>query len=95
MPRIGVAHFRSQKRVSPEGVRPQAGTGSPAVPDSGASAPHPLADLLRSLRGREIAVLVSGREVEGRLIAFPPVTLVSPGGRVMVVPLERIASVRY
>lgn len=95
MPRIGIAHFRSQRTVRPEGLRPQMGTGSPALPDSGATAPHPLADLLRSLTGREIAVLVSGREVEGRLIALSPVTLVSPEGRVTVVPLDRIASVRY
>lgn len=95
MRRVGIAHFRSQKPAGAQAGRAQSGTGSQPFPGQAASSPHPLADLLHSLKGREIGLLVSGREVEGRLIAFPPVTLVSPEGRVTVVPLERIASVRY
>lgn len=90
MPRVGIAHFRSNG-----GARPTLPLRSPNQPNHGIAPPHPLEQLLRSLRGREIAVLVAGREVEGRLIEFSPATLVSPRGKVAVIPLERISSVRY
>ncbi len=55
----------------------------------------PLERVLLALRGREVRLLVGRREVQGRLLDLPPVRLVSAGGRVHVVPVQRIASVAF
>lgn len=68
-----------------------------ARPRSAPVQPPPLQPLLRSLRGREIGILARGRELTGRLLFVDQVnvTLIGPGGRVTVVPLERVTSVRF
>lgn len=59
--------------------------------------PPPVVRLLERLRGRTVGVLVQGQEREGRVIMIDPVsvTLAGAGGSVAVIPLTRIASVRF
>lgn len=86
--RTAVCHFRSRpgRRGRAEGV---------GAPERSPGAVHPLAPTLAGLRGREVGLLVRGREVEGRLLSPDPVILADGAGQAHLVPWERIQSVRY
>jgi len=56
---------------------------------------NPLRPLLTSLRGRDIGVMTSDREVNGKLVVADPVTLVDTDGVTTLIPLDRVLSIRF
>lgn len=91
-------HKKAPRRTRTPG-RPDPAAVPGPVPDPAPApdpvAPNPFRDLLRSLRGRQVGLLLGGREVEGRLVIADPVVLVGPQGEARLVRPEHIQSVRY
>jgi|GEM_PF-4093938 len=74
------------------------GAVSPIVCPPGcvpAGAVSPIQSVLEDLRGRDLSLLVDGREVAGKLISASPPTVVSKCGTVTVVDPAAIQSVSY